>query len=219
VVRADAGRRQPRPPGGLQEPARRHGRPPGGPPGPLLAVVRGLARRGARRPAGRGRAPQHPLRLVVERLVPGPAGGRGAHARPLDPHHLPLQGRPEPGPRGLQHPLRPRADAEPRRAHRLDRRARAGAGVADRPRRRARVPGRRRGRGLRRPARLGARRDGARDAVRPVAPLPADGTVPPEQRRQAAPGPRVRRLGHGARASGFRWCSSRGDSRPSASAG
>jgi phytoene desaturase len=47
-------RRQPRPPGGLQEPARRHGRPPGGPPGPLLAVVRGLARRGQRRPAGRG---------------------------------------------------------------------------------------------------------------------------------------------------------------------
>jgi hypothetical protein len=121
-------------------------------------------------------------------------------------------------PRGLQHALRPRADAEPRRAHRLDRRARAGAGVADRPRRRARVPGRRRGRGLRRPARLGARRDGAGTPFALSHRFRQTGPFRPsnvDKRRPASCSSARAR----SRASACRWCSSPGDSQPSASAG
>ena len=60
-----------------------------------------------------------------------------------------------------------------------------------RPPRAPRLPDRHRGRGARRSARLGGAGDGARHAVRAVAPVPPDRSVPARQPRAPGAGPRV----------------------------
>ena len=66
------------------------------------------------------------------------------------------------------------------------------------PSRRRRVPGRRRRRGRRGPDGLGARRDGAGHPVRARPPLLPERSLPARQRARPCPGPRLRRLRHGA---------------------
>jgi hypothetical protein len=155
-----------------------------------------VARRGAGRPALRGRPPQHPLRPSVGGCLPLPAARRAPHARPVAAGQRAIGGGAVAGPRGRARALRARAGAQPRRADRLDHRAGTGPRRPRRRRRRVRLPVRHRGRGGGRPARLGGSRHGARHAVRPRPHVLSDGPVPAGERAPRRSGAGVHRVGH-----------------------
>ena len=125
--------------------------------------------------------PPGPSTTTSTSAAPGTApSGRSSRdgVRMPDPSLLvsvPSLDEPTMAPAGPPRALRARADAEPRRHGRLDG-ASAGTARDDLlpPPRAARLPDRRRGRGARRPARLGGAGDGAGHAVRAVAPVPPD---------------------------------------------
>ena len=165
----------------------------------------------ARRAARRGRPPQHPLRR-------GSGSGRSATLLddgrrmpdPVDARHRADLDEPAMAPAGPPRALRARAGAQPRRPRSTGRPsatpARDDLAAAGRA---VRLPDRRRGRGARRPARLGGPGHGAGHAVRAVAPVLPDRAVPARPTSSAgrpawcspAPAP--------CPASACRWCSCR----------
>ena len=163
---------------------------------------------------GRG-APQHPLRSRLGRVVPGAHPRRRADARSVDPRHAALARRPDTRAGRIEQSLRPRADCPTSTARSTGRASATGRSDGLR----ARVatlgyPTRRRRRACLRPARLGGDGHGARHSVRAGPHVPADRSVPPEQRRPSRARSRVHRVVDACRASACRWCWSRASSPP-----
>ena len=156
------------------------------PQGQLLAVVRGVAGRRARATCPPGAA-HHNIHFGAEweGAFDAPARAGRAHARPVDPGHQPDRVRPRrwrpPAARrstcSSRCPTSTARSTGPRERDRLRERLIGPGGGA-------RLPGgRRRGRALRRPHRLGAPGHGAGHAVRPGPQLLPDRPVPAQQRR------------------------------------
>jgi phytoene dehydrogenase-like protein len=159
-----------------------------------------------RRAPARRRSPQHPLRAKLARGVHRIARGRPADARPVDPRDERDLLRPGAGTRRVDHAVRARTRAQPRRERGLGSRAATSARRAGEPGRRPRLPGRRRrGRAAHGSARLGSEGPRAGDTVRARAPLLPDRAVPARQRGPPHPRARVHGGWGPCPASASRW--------------
>ena len=129
------GRLHPRPADRVREAAARPEPAAGAAPAALLALGRGLARRGSWSAGPGGLAPQHPLRSRVGRRLRRPAQARHPDGRRLAAGHHPVAGRPDAWPRRAARRCSSSSRSPTSPTGRIDwvRRARSDAGAAARP--------------------------------------------------------------------------------------